>query len=114
MHGGPRTKAEARRIEILKFEVGCLACHRLGFPGTPADYHHARHRPPEVRYHEWGYGLCPWHHRGMTSMHPDKLEFALGASLARNKHAFHRRFGTESELVALADRLLAEFEGEVV
>lgn len=50
--------------------MGCIACERLGYFGTPAEVHHARVS------HGWGRDshkavipLCVEHHRGKTGVH---------------------------------------------
>lgn len=104
MHGPSRTKAESHRILALK-EYGCLACLKLGIAGTPADYHHASDKPPDVSYHNWGYPICAWHHRAFGDFHPCKMKIILGPSRHMEKHEFWKRFGTDAELVAMADAI---------
>lgn len=104
MHGKARTKAQQRRIDILKREVGCLACLRHG-EFREADYHHAMPRNAKVAYHDWGYPLCPWHHRGIGyGLEPTRIQ----------TRKFRERYGTEEELVAEANERLKQFESSVV
>lgn len=109
------TKAEVRRFTLLAREVGCLACRKDGRANF-ADIHH----PVEGgkrRGHSHTAPLCPWHHRGVKLMPDASLEVntaSFGPSLAHNKRAFVERYGTERELVELADKLLARVESNIV
>ena len=93
-------------MEILKREVGCLACQQEGLGVVWADYHHAPHPPKGVAGHDWGYPLCPYHHRGMGA--------GIGPSLAHGKKAFHERYGSDEYLVSVANEALGQFEAMVV
>lgn len=101
------TRSQRRRFEILKSEIGCIACVRCGVH-TPADIHHilvAGRR----KSHDYTIPLCPWHHRGIIT-EPDLTEEyviqAVGPSLARDKRAFIERFGDELELLETTETLL--------
>lgn len=103
------TAAEKARFEKLFELVGCLPC-RL---------EHGRYVAPEIHHlveggkrlgHSMTVPCCRWHHRSITQMRPSTaaLEFGppLGGSHAHIRY-FVERYGTERELVALADRILA-------
>lgn len=107
MHGKARTKAQQRRIEILKSEIGCLACRMDGRGYVPADYHHATQRPQGVAYHDWGYPLCKWHHvaEGQGDGTPSRH---------RHKRRFQEAYGSEEDLVGAADMFVDQFNQSVV
>ena len=98
-------KRQLRRMHILKAEIGCLACLQGG-EFREADYHHAYNKPEGVEAHEWGYPLCPWHHRG--------IGYGPGVPIAHSRKRFAAMYGTEAELVTIADQLVAEFERGIV
>ena len=90
------TRAERVRFGKLA-DMGCVLCHHLGTPGTPAEIHHLRdgqgmsQRAP----HDQTIGLCAYHHRGPEGYH------GLG------KRGFEAVYGvTERDLLAKADRLI--------
>jgi hypothetical protein len=109
------TKAELRRFTLLARDVGCLACRKDGRANF-ADIHHLV-EGGRRRGHSESAPLCPWHHRGIKP-DPSKSvilnEQMFGPSLARSKRAFVERYGTERELVKLADKLLAKVETNIV
>ena len=90
-----------KRDERIRFgklaDMGCVLCHHLGTPGTPAEIHHLRdgqgmsQRAP----HDLTIGLCAYHHRSSEGYH------GLG------KRRFEAVYGvTERDLLAKADRLI--------
>ena len=98
-----------RRFARLQ-EIGCVACLIEGVGYQPCDIHHIVDKG--YREHSGGdnatIGLCPWHHRGLI---PDQLtkketEEMLGPSMALQKRAFIKRYGTERELLAIVDEIV--------
>ena len=90
-------------MEIIKREVGCIACRKYGHEGTPADVHHLINPKTGNRIsHAATIPLCKVHHD------------LPGGSIHKNKRWFAETFGTDEELLAETDRLVAEFEGNVV
>lgn len=80
-------------------ELGCVLCHHLGTPGTPAQVHHIREgagigqRSP----HFLVVPLCPEHHQGASGVH------GLGVK------GFYTRYKLdELDLLAMTIRLMAE------
>jgi hypothetical protein len=75
-------------------------------PGVWADIHHPA--PGRKRISDKVFiALCPWHHRGIP---PERLEIKqaaiqMGPSLAHNKKAFIKAFGTEMELYEMSEAL---------
>jgi hypothetical protein len=59
--------------------------------------------------HRYTYGNCDWHHQGypFNGVDEEASKSLAGPSLAKNPRAFHERFGTEHEIVAMCDELIA-------
>lgn len=58
------TSAERMHLGRLA-ALGCILCHRNGYPGTPAEIHHPRTGTGAGRKasHYDAIPLCPYHHR---------------------------------------------------
>ena len=97
------TKAELRRTQLLTRECGCLACKQWGMY-READLHHILSGGRRMG-HSYAIPLCEWHHRGVSvnDMKGDEMLEMYGPSLARDKRAFVDTFGSEIDLLALAD-----------
>lgn len=94
------TKAEARRMEIIKTQVGCVASY-IDFGGnTPCEIHHLLDTGGR-RGHAFTIGLTYEHHQGNNGIH-------------KAKRSFRERYGTDDELLELTNRLVTEFESNVV
>ena len=87
------TKAEKRRFDIIKREIGFIACYVSGYPGTPADAHHLLDTGRRIS-HAATIPLCKHHH-----------EF-----IHRHKHDFRVLYGTDKGLLKKTNRLVADFE----
>lgn len=93
------TKAEKQHLAKL-CELGCVACHIQGTPGTRAEIHHLRDGVgmSQRSSHYRAIPLCCVHHRGT---------FGLSIpSIHGSKNAFIAAFGTEAELLELTKSLL--------
>lgn len=111
---GP-TKAEKKRMEKI-VEIGCVCCRMEDLCVVPtAEIHHLIDGGVR-RGHRFTVGLCDWHHRGVN-----KGDFTLGArrrvsgpSLAEGSRPFHERYGSDDDLLAYQNTLLASagFKGE--
>lgn len=97
----PATKAEKRRFEILKREIGCVACRVLFGYYRPAHAHHLL-SGGRRRGHSETIPLCDDHHVG------NKL------STHRTKLLFSETVGTDDELLAETNRRVADFEGNTI
>ena len=91
------TAAEDARLGAVA-ALGCIACEKDGYPGTPACVHHLRTRPDGQRYgtglrapHSRTIPLCEGHHQGMLDT--TKLAFH------KNPKAFEARYGSELQLL---------------
>lgn len=74
----PATPEQSYRIEIIKREIGCIACYIDGYPETPADAHHLIDPATGNRIsHDHTIPLCPFmhHKKGPVSIHQGKIEF---------------------------------------
>lgn len=111
---GKPTKAEADRLErVTRGE--CVCCHlnhslgrvRAAFHGC--DAHHLL-SGGRRRGHRFTIGACPWHHRGVRpyrEMTDKEATEIFGPSLAHGSKPFHAFYGSDDELLALQERLLA-------
>lgn len=100
------TKAEARRMDILKHDVGCIACRMEGLDYIPPDIHHIVDGGRRLG-HSHTVPLCPWHHRGRGPEMP-------GPSLARNKRKFIERYGAEPKLLKITNKLVAGVSRNII
>ena len=97
----PATKAEKRRFEIIKIEIGCIACRVLFGYYRPANAHHLL-SGGRRRGHSETIPLCFDHHVG------NKL------STHKTKRLFIETVGEDDELLEETNRLVAEFESNVI
>ena len=85
-------------------DIGCLACRKDGRFGVPSDLHH-----PTSGGRRLGddkvIPLCEFHHRGL--LRAEAARFVRGPSLADGRKALEAHYGTERELLAETERLLA-------
>ena len=90
-------KAEREHIGRV-VEIGCIACLNMGFPGTPAEYHHLLTGAGmgQRASHCDGIGLCPHHHR--TGGH--------GIAIHAGIKTWEGVYGTELELLEQVSGLL--------
>lgn len=105
----PPTRAEKKRMAAI-VDLGCIACI-LRYRHVPqvAEVHHLLDGGRR-RGHEATIPLCGWHHAGRT--HGGRTTTAMisgfGPSLAMNAKAFHDTFGSDEELLARTNDLLAK------
>jgi hypothetical protein len=100
------TKAEARRMELLKTQVGCVACRLDGRGYEPPDIHHLLSGGKRIG-HQATVPLCPWHHRGYGSTES-------GPSLARAPGEFHATYGSDQRLLEITNGFLEIIEDSIV
>lgn len=105
------TAADRERFYMLRL-YGCAACRKLGVNG-----HHPEIHPPEIHHlvegyrlgHEYTIPLCVWHHRGEREnldVSMDRMRHFFGPSMAREKKAFIKEFGSERELLMEVNKWL--------
>lgn len=111
---GKPTKAESQRIERLKTGE-CLCCWINRQQGRPTAYfggcdaHHVLSGGRRIG-HMATLALCPWHHRALRpyeAMTDAQATEMFGPSLALGSKPFHVLYGTDEELLALQQQLLA-------
>lgn len=104
----PATKAERERFDALRL-IGCLCCRSRGAWTLPAEIHHLL-SGNRRRGHEFTIPLCPWHHRGKVfrGMTAREMTEDFGPSLALGSKPFHAAFGSDEELLAAVNELLAQ------
>ena len=90
------TKLDDRRFQRFQ-DIGCIACRQHG-EYRQADVHHLL-SGGRRRGHEFTIPLCPYHHRNVG--------VGIGPSLACGSKPFHEAFGSDEELLARTNRLLA-------
>lgn len=117
------TEEDWDRMGTIK-RLGCLACWlNLGLTlaemireaantslrGRPLCEAHHLKDGNQRRGHQFTIGLCPWHHdaRPPTGTFSKKAaERELGPSLQMDARAFHERYGSDDELLAIQNLLL--------
>jgi hypothetical protein len=86
-------------------DIGCLACRMDGRGNVPSDMHHP------LRGYRIGKDvvvpLCVWHHRGVCVGNPDVYAERWGPSLHHHGKKFRAKYGTDAELLAQAETILA-------
>lgn len=107
----PPTKAERARMARI-VELGCVACRiDLGHrPTSPGEVHHLIDGGVR-RGHSMTVSLCGWHHRGITGGRVESATGVFGPSLYHDARAFRTRYGSDEELLAYQNKLLAEEQG---
>jgi len=97
------TKAERAHLAAVK-AMPCIAC---GLDWS-IEVHHTL-SGNRRRGHMYVLPLCPWCHRGepYDDMTAKDMEAVIGPSLARSSRRFHERYGSDDELLAQVNALLA-------
>lgn len=114
-----RITAEHRLRFALMQELGCVVCSvYFGKPGTPGQVHHLVDGGRRLG-HDSTIMLHPWYHQGqpprvrhagrLVQLTADQATTRYGPSLALDKPAFERRFGTELELLEMQDALIEAY-----
>lgn len=108
------TKAEKRRMDIITREVGCIPCRQK----------FARYIPAECNHLLNGYRIgnlatvpeCTWHHRGetFTGVSRAQMRETFGPSRKLHKRAYHKKFGSDSALLALTNDYVNAFEAQTI
>lgn len=107
--------ARNRRFRRIQ-EIGCLACRQRGWYSTP-DVHHLNlgaHAGQKRRGDDYTIGLCPYHHRGVTTLRIGQAYRSLGPSLAREPNEFRAEFGSDDALLTQQNLLIEQAEKQVV
>lgn len=106
------TKKEKKRMESFR-DVGCIPCHLMGHFRPATVQHVVKNGRREG--HGATYGSCEWHHQGLPVLGKTVAELVkvMGPSLAHDAREFHRVYGSEAQLVATQNQLLARGSGHV-
>lgn len=106
------TKAQQLRMDRIR-EIGCIACRKRG-GSTQCEIHHQNlggKAGQKCLGHDFTIGLCAWHHDGRQTLAiPTRAAHraALGPCLKYDSREFRAEFGTDSELLAYQNELIAE------
>lgn len=111
---GAPTKAERERFAALR-ELGCICCRMRGLRHWPVEIHHLL-SGNRRRGHKFTIPLCDFHHRGQWSLVAKRHQAAqakdmrelFGPSLAHGSKPFRAAFGSDDELLARVNELLAQ------
>ena len=104
--GKSLTKAdEARRTAI--HAGNCMACEQLNINMRASGYVQWHHTAGK-KHHDLTCGLCQWHHMGrpMFGKSLADLRIEYGPSLAEGSKPFHRRFGSNADLLDRQNKIL--------
>lgn len=102
---------EKKRFDAIQ-AIGCIACWTDGDRYEPCDIHHLTDKGG--RKHSGGHqatiGLCPWHHRGLVAdgVTGTWMRNQYGPSMALESKAFAERYGSQRELLAKVNEMLAK------
>jgi hypothetical protein len=103
------TKAELAHLAAVK-RLPCLAC-RKQWRAQPSitEGHHVL-SGGKRRGHMYVVPLCRWHHQSELSLGftKDAMTVVYGPSLANGSKPFHEAFGSDLELLAETEQLLAK------
>lgn len=110
-------EAFKRRCQRI-YQIGCLACRRRGWESM-CQVHHLNlggHAGQVRRGDEFTIGLCPWHHVGepINGMPANTCRWLVGPSLKLQPRAFRNEFGSDDDLLAEQNKLIATAELQVV
>jgi hypothetical protein len=111
---GKATAVESALIELVK-RLGCICCMLNRTWGMPAAYvgvceaHHLL-SGGRRRGHDATIGLCRWHHQAVPPrpMHEREAIALYGPSVATGSKPFHAMYGSDDELLAFQNALLAQ------
>lgn len=110
---GNPTKAQSARWDAMR-SIGCIACRQnLGLWGAcpmPIEIHHLLSGGRRIG-HDATLALCHWHHQAKrfpstTSGYAEQAKL-YGPSLEREPRRFAEMYGTDEELLALQNDLMA-------
>lgn len=84
-------KKDEKKYLSMVADLGCIACERLGFFGTPAEIHHVRFGvgTSQRASHYDVIPLCPHHHR----------TGGYGEAIHAGQKIWQEQFGSEEELL---------------
>ena len=101
-------------------DIGCIVCRELGLGFVPAEKHHltttGRHGTGKRRGEAATIGVCSWHHRGVIGEGYTRKEMAdcYGPGYALQARAFREIYGSDDDLLAEQDRLIANWQDSII
>jgi hypothetical protein len=96
------TKADEIRFDLLH-RIGCICCRKAGSGYRAPDVHHILSGGRRIS-HQATLPLCPDHHRIPST------GAVVGPSLADGSRVFEAKWGTQLELLAEVNALIAGLE----
>jgi hypothetical protein len=101
------SKSDDARFDALS-EIGCLACNVNGWPCVPCQANHLLQGYRFEDEHRHTVGLCGYHHQGYPlpiccTGSKAEAERTHGPNLRDASKAFHARYGSDAELLAIED-----------
>lgn len=96
---GKPTKADVARFEML-MKLGCICCRKAGSGYRVPEMHHILSGGRRIS-HQAVLPLCSEHHRFPST------GAVVGPSLADGSKMFAAKFGTQAELLAEVNQLIA-------
>lgn len=99
---GTPTKADLHRFDMLH-RIGCIACRKAGSGYAIPEVHHVLSGGRRIG-HQATLPLCPHHHRFPSN------GTVVGPSLADGSRVFAAKWGTQQQLLAEVNQLIAELE----
>ena len=105
------TKAEAEYRECVRAQ-GCVCCRlnlarfNLRATGMPVEVHHITDCGRQLG-NAFLAPLCTWHHRALCIFGRTSTQMlaAFGPSLAKGSKPFHEKYGGDTVLLALTNRI---------
>tara|TARA_R100000963_G_C4601317_1_gene74921 strand:+ start:12 stop:305 length:294 start_codon:yes stop_codon:yes gene_type:complete len=90
------TQKEIKLHLAIVAEMGCIICHRMGFPDTPAEIHHIHNKFMLGKKSDYLHTvpLCPHHHRTSDE------------SYHYSPKAFTEKWGTQEDLLQATKDML--------
>ncbi len=106
------SKADLARFDKL-YGMGCIACWLLDESFSYPQIHHLNlggKAGQKRRGHAFTIPLCEWHHVGRIRDGWTSIEMTekYGPSLAKQSRGFRTYFGTDDQILALVNDMLAD------
>lgn len=108
---GKPTKAEQARFNRMKDDADCMACRQRGLKSNFIEIHHHLSGGRRIGHHAT-VSLCLWHHRGEPLREygyntRKATREVYGPSVADGSKLFEPVFGTDAEMLAMQNAVLA-------
>lgn len=102
-------KTDLSRMAAIKAS-GCILCLLVTGKTCPCDVHHLT-SGSRRRGHQYTFGACPWHHRGLVPEGHTRQSMSglVGPSFALGRRGFQSFFGSDDLLLKIQNRILEHF-----